>query len=366
MSCPVRKYPLRTPENHRVPIPRWTLSLPESISKAYVSYIGIQIHSDNECALKAKDVVIGIVQDWLSRSDGPAAFESFILIEGNDNQDTVVWVCYWSDQAQQASSLERLSLTSIHLHLSAEAHESVGLWQESFETEVSRLETNYSGLDYLPGLARLPESKAVEHRLSAYWGAARDRIPDSAHDLFPPAAEIKRPTQVPRSLGQRLIGSNHENLVHIRSGQFWTNCGQQEADAYEKKLEPTLRKGLEYLRGNPLDTGAMGIRYLRNETLPMVSDRGYEMKETCGAGFFTNLEDLERWAHTHQSHLKIYRGALSHYKEFGEYRKFRTWHEVCLIREGKAMFEYINCTPQTGVIAHLCLTQQPLSTSDDF
>jgi len=115
--------------------------------------------------------------------------------------------------------------------------------------------------------------------------------------------------------------------VHIRSGQFWENCSQQEADAYEQKLEPTLRAGLEYLHENREDTDAIGIRYLRNEELPARVDiRG--RKESCGAGFFFNLEDLERWAHTHQSHLKIYRGALSHYKAFGDERRFRTWHEV--------------------------------------
>ncbi|CAO2657798.1 Nn.00g070580.m01.CDS01 [Neocucurbitaria sp. VM-36] len=160
-----------------------------------------------------------------------------------------------------------------------------------------------------------------------------------------------------QGIGQHLVGTNHANLAHIRSGQFWETCGQQEADSYERRLEPTLRAGLEYLRENGEETGAIGIRYLRNEDLPArIGDDG--RKETCGAGFFTNLEDLENWAKTHKSHLKIYRGALTHYKTFGDTRRFRTWHEVSVIRAGDAHFEYVNCTPSTGVIRSIPLEVQ--------
>ncbi|KAF2024407.1 hypothetical protein EK21DRAFT_78786 [Setomelanomma holmii] len=349
MSCPARTYPFRKPPNHRVPVPRWTLELLDDITHTYTTYIGAQQHDGREATMHATLQAIQIVQNWLASSAGPAAFESFTQNDDSIERDTAIWVCYWDDSSRCESSLRSLALSSIHSTLPESSRSSVGIWQESFASEVSRLETNYSGLDYLPGLARLPGASTVEHTLSAYWGAARDRIPDSAHDLFPRAAEIKRPQSKPKGLGQHLIGTNHTNLVHIRSGQFWENCGQQEADAYEQKLEPTLRAGLQYLRNNFEETGAMGIRYLRNEVLPArIGNR--ESKESCGAGFFANLEDLEHWAKTHVSHLKIYRGALSHYKAFGDDRRFRTWHEVSIIREGEAKFEYINCAPGTGVM----------------
>jgi hypothetical protein len=106
---------------------------------------------------------------------------------------------------------------------------------------------------------------------------------------------------------------------------------------------------LQYLNDNAEETGAMGLRYLRNTD----ADRpltDYARKETCGAGFFANLEDLENWAKTHSSHLAIWRGAMAHYKAFPDNRLFRTWHEVSVIHEGDARFEYINCTPGTGVM----------------
>ncbi|KAH7090819.1 heme-containing dehydratase protein [Paraphoma chrysanthemicola] len=356
MSCPARTYPFHKPKNHRVPIPRWTLLLPGHVTHVYTTYIGIHQHDDEQETTESVRSAISTIQAWLANSNGPATFESFTQNDDLAAKDVAVWICYWSDGSQRDASLKNLSLSSIHQNLPP-SRCSVGLWQESFRTEVSRLETNYSGLDYLPGLARLPGASTVEHTLSAYWGAARDRIPDSAHDLFPRAADSQRPETRPGGLGQHLIGTNHANLVHIRSGQFWENCGQQEADAYETKLEPTLRAGMKYLQDNPEETGAIGIRYIRNEDLPArIGDR--EQKESCGAGFFANLEDLETWAKTHISHLKIYRGALSHYKEFGDERRFRTWHEVCVIGKDDATFEYINCAPGTGAIGLLPLEAQ--------
>lgn len=356
MSCPVRSYPFRKPPNHRVPIPRYKLTLSDDVNHVCTAYIGVQNHHESEATAQASKQAINAIQEWLARSDGPAASESFVGIKLDDceYEDIAIWVCYWSDPTQRDSSLKDLSLLSIHSNLIAAGRASIGLWQESFTTEFARLETNYSGLDYLPGLAKLPGADTVEHTLSAYWGAARDRIPDSAYDLFPKILDVERPDPAPRGLGQQLMGTNHHNLVHIRSGQYWEKCGQQEADAYELKLEPTLRAGLEYLRSHSEDTNATGIRYLRNENLPAPLG-GRERKESCGAGFFWNLEDLERWAHTHQSHLKIYRGALSHYKAFGDARRFRTWHEVSVVKERDATFEYVNCEPSTGAMQSLRL-----------
>lgn len=146
----------------------------------------------------------------------------------------------------------------------------------------------------------------------------------------------------------------------------------EETRAYEEKLEPVLRAGLQYLNENRGETGCMGVRYLRNVRNLTSSDNdgddsaldgggeGKERKETCGAGFFHNLEDLERWSKTHGSHLKIWRGALAHYKAFPRDRMLRTWHEVSVIREGDAKFEYVNCKAGTGVMGSVGLESERL------
>lgn len=349
MSCPVRKYPFRKPPNHRVPVPRWKLHLPGEIEHVHTAYIGVQQHANSAEAAQVASQLAAQIQGWLKREDGPSVFESFAALNLGDeaDHDVAIWICYWTDASKYKSSLEALSLPSLHSKLPSDGCDSVGVWRESFTSAISRLETNYSGLDYLPGLARLPQASTDEHTLSAYWGAARDRIPDSAHDLFPRAPEVTETHSMPTKGTKHLTGTNRANLVHIRSGQFWENCNDTESAAYETKLEPTLEAGLRYLRSNPEQTGSVNLRYMRNSALPLDSGAPAR-KETCGAGFFTNLEDLERWAHTHPSHLKIYGGAMMHYKAFGDERRFRTWHEVSVIGEGDAEFEYVNCEVAEG------------------
>lgn len=359
MACPVRRFPLRKPKNHRLPVPRYTLTLPRDVTHVHTSYIGVQQHDEDAAGTKLQ--VCREIESWLKSDNGLSTFETFSLIDGREAPGTTIWVGYWTDADSHARALKRLQLSSKYSQLPHGARSSIGLWHESFRTAVSRLETNYSGLDYLPGLGQIPDSRAEEHDLATYWGAARDRVPDSAHDLFTrPTTSIFRPKAVPRGLGERLTGTSHANLVHIRSGQWWENCSQIEADAYEHRLEPALRNGLQYLNDNAEQTGAMGLRYLRNTDVdrPLID---YAKKETCGAGFFANLEDLENWAKTDSSHLAIWRGAMAHYKAFPDNRLFRTWHEVSVIREGDATFEYINCTPGTGVMGTTPLEAEDLN-----
>ncbi|TDZ35233.1 Phenylacetaldoxime dehydratase [Colletotrichum spinosum] len=352
MTSPCRTYPLRQPKNHKPPIPRWQLVLPPGVDRLFTAYIGVQSHSGD--SVEATETIRKSIENWANtiRDDRPLAIETFNHIMGDDAPGANVWVAYWNSEENGKNSLRQLALAKIHSELPVAQRKLMGLWVESFATPVSRLETNYSGLDYLPGLARIPETKTAEHELSAYWGAARDRIPDSAHDLFDEDAEAEagRPISVPTGLGQHLLGTNYDNIVHIRSGQFWENCVPEETESYEKKLEPTLRAGLGYLWENRSEGGAMGLRYLGNQ-----DKCGETKKETCGAGFFTSLRTLEEWAKRHCSHLAIYLGAIKHAKVFGESRKFRTWHEVSVLRQGEASFEYINCLPSTGVISFISL-----------
>ncbi|EKG18142.1 hypothetical protein MPH_04531 [Macrophomina phaseolina MS6] len=356
MSCPVsRKYPLRQPKNYRPPIPRWQLKLPTDVARVYTIYVGVQKHISNAttdaAATKAKNLLL----EWLSDVH-PEAHETFTVLEGDDEVGSEIWVCYFVDAAAYENSVRKLSLSQIQASLTPDGA-TIGLWCERFSTAVSRLETNYSGLDYLPGYAKIAGAETVEHTYSAYWGAARDRIPDSGHDLFSKAPEhdTAPPQSVPSSVGRRLVGTSYENMVHIRSGQFWENCNAEEAEAYEIKLEPALMTGLRYLWGNPLDTGTLGLRFVRND-----GQSCRVARETCAAGFFRSLGDLEAWAEKHPSHKAIYLGAIKHAKTFGVERKMRTWHEVSVLKAGEARFEYVNCVPKTGVIRFVRLDEEAI------
>ena len=358
MNCPARRFPLRRPANHVPPIPRWYAHFADGIDRVFTTYIGVQRHHGLDIGLTK---CLAAIERWLAtdQDNAPAAVERFRVIDGDDTPDSLVFACYWDTESKYENGIKGLDLTQLYQKLDKSIQPTVGLWCERFVSHVSRLETNYSGTDYLPGLARLPGTKTVAHSYSAYWGAARDRIPDSAFELFeqdenPTATAI--PDAMSTSLGKHLTGTNFHNVVHIRTGQFWNNCDEDEKRSYEDKLEPTLREGLSYLWQNPAETGSMGLRYLSN--IPTSSPEwSGQSNESCVTGFFRSLADLETWAKKHPSHLAIYTGAIRHAKTFGDRRKFRTWHEVSVLRRGDAHFEYLNCLPGTGMIKCVSLTE---------
>jgi len=153
---------------------------------------------------------------------------------------------------------------------------------------------------------------------------------------------------VPYSYAQLQLHSSgvvRDTDADVGSGQYWETCDTAEREGYENDLEPALMEGMHFLMDNPLETGTLGLRFLQN-----TNSKDELIKETCGAGFHKNWADLERWSSRHPSHLKIFNGAMRHAKEFGEDRKFMTWHEVSILKRGEVGFEYVNCDPRTGVI----------------
>ncbi|KAE8389564.1 hem-containing dehydratase protein [Aspergillus alliaceus] len=358
MDCPVRIFPLRRPKNHVPPMPRWLAQFPDNLDKVFTAYIGVQQHPGAQAELPQCHAAIEL---WLSqnRNTAPASVERFRVLDGNDVPKSLVFACYWNDEIKYQEGIRRLNLSRLHRELDPSDQPAVGLWCERFISHIPRLETNYTGTDYLPGLAQLPGTSTKDHSCTAYWGAARDRIPDSAFDLFDRdggSIAAAFPDPVPSSVGKHLTGTNFQNMVHIRSGQFWDNCDEDEKRSYEENLEPTLREGLSYLWQNPTTSGSMALRYLQN--VPNSSPQwSGQSNESCVTGFFTSLADLESWAKHHPSHLAIYTGAIRHAKTFGEKRKFRTWHEVSVLKRGDAHFEYVNCLPETGMIKSVSLNE---------
>lgn len=327
------------------------LKLPEHVTRIHTAYIGVQSHRQTAAVHNAEEAV----QAWLNDGDDrPAVVDTFRVVDGWDIADSKTWVAYWTDEETFESSLKRLDLKQMYANLGDERH-SIGLWTECFTTPVERLETKYAMLVHKPGLAQLPDTEQPSHKLSAYWGAARDRIPASDQDLFAASQAAQPPAEQPAGLGEHLTGTNYDDMCHIRSGQWWEACDDTERKAYEDTLEPTLMAGMRYLWENSDKNGTIGLRFLRN-----LDGDGAPMKETCGAGFFRNLADLEQWAKRHPSHLAIFNGAHRHAKAFGPERRFMTWHEVSVLKAGEARFEYVNCQPRTGVIKWVGLEREPL------
>ena len=345
-----RTYPLKRPKGHRPPVTRWTLRLPHDVIRIFTLYIGVQSHSSqSQVRRDAEDIIDGILL-----SQNPI-MDTFRVTNGFDIVDSKVWVLYFTQKEDFDAVLQKFTLIDIWRKL-GENKDKVGLWIEHFSAPVERLETNYARLDHKPGLAQLPGIEQPEHGLTAYWGAGRDRIPASAHDLFETPKHISVPTKTPKGFSERLTGTNYDNMCHIRSGQWWELCDDEERISYETNLQEKLMGGMQYLWDNPEETGTIGLRFLQN-----LDDQGELINETCGAGFHKNWKDLERWSSRHPSHLAIFNGMMAHAKKFGDGRKFMTWHEVWIFKAGEVRFEYVNCDPKTGVIRYVELQSESLT-----
>ena len=208
-----RSYPLKRPSGHKVPVPRWTLRLPDGITHIYTLYVGVQSRSANGSAVSRAEQAI---QDWLDQKDGqPTAVDTFRVTNGFDLADSKVWVAYWTESAGFQSKLGKLNLMKLWQSL-GDDKDSAGVWCEHFITPIERLETNYASLKHQPGLAQIPGSEFPEHDLTAYWGAGRDRIPAAAHDLFKPPKDTDGPDATPKGIGEHLTGTNYNNMCHIR------------------------------------------------------------------------------------------------------------------------------------------------------
>lgn len=351
--------------------PRWMLELPEAVDEVFITYIGVQPRSQQtppkgvftnlhpHSATQAQSLANHEIEEWILHgcgADKPLLWERSYVETGYDVPDTEVWTLYWTDAAAGETALEILDLQKISSKLSSEL--GVGLWRESYRAPKIRFETVYSGNDYQPGIAALEGAIQVTHKFTGYWGAARDRFPASAQDEFLPTKPAPVPNFTKDTKNRAISGCNADMLLHIRSGQWWARCSEDEKKAYETNLEPVLRKGMAYLEDNAAESGDFGLRFMRQ----LVSNRHVQLEErgksdgrprleTCSAGFFRSLKDLERWASQHQTHHKIFHGAHAHSAFFGkDTYKMRTWHEVAILKPGEVSFEYVNCEPRTGLL----------------
>lgn len=363
-----RVYPLKQPKGWKPKMPRYTLKLPETVTELSVTYIGVQSNGNDAGHSGAKNNAHSAIITWLQDdSNKPLIVEQLEVVSGRDIPDTTIWMCYWTSVSSSQQALSRLNLAQIHKAL-GNNRTSIGLWRETFTPDLSHFETNYAGTDYRPGLSQVAGSEQISHERTGYWGAARDRIPASAYDRLggdgtngddSKSNRADGPERMyERKLGAHYVGQNKNTIAHIRSGQWWENCTDEEAEAYETNLEPALREGLRDIAARPLESGDFGVRFLRNVQPDGTTHSGRPRRETCGAGVFRSLADMEEWAKNCPSHHKIYNGSMQHKAHFGEKAKFRTWHEVCVLRPGEASFEYLNCVDETGSLSFLELDER--------
>jgi hypothetical protein len=334
-GCPARLYPLRRPEGHAPPIPRYSAVLPQQ-DKVAVLFMGVQ--STDAAALR--DVSF----DELSKAGGEAApvyvdYATFTDPQGYLNR---VAALYWLKAADFSAWSKQPAIGEWRARIAGLS--PIGLWWEPVAVAADYMET-IAFKEYLRGFSGCPVGFANTEG-TGYWGAARDRIPAAAYDLFDGADVVAEPDAAATKIPYRKI-QPPKNMTVIRSGVTWEHCEGEQLKDYQERIRPALDAGMEYLRTNPRDTGCFALRQVG-----CVSPTGDELAEGYSLGAFVSLGHLESWAKDHPSHLAIYTRALAARKKYQEKLQLRTYNEIFIVDANNPPFEYFNCHPRTGLLPY--------------
>jgi aldoxime dehydratase len=196
------------------------------------------------------------------------------------------------------------------------------------------------------GMAVAGEGFTGEVENHAYWGSMRDRIPASAHDSFAGSLAAVVPAIAQTTSARRRLRLP-ENLAMIRSGQDWRACGAAEREYYLRDVHPVLIAGMDFLRGNSEESGCLSCRFMTSV------DEGSSDQVTFGSALFRDLADLEVWAEKHPTHVAIFGAFLKMVRAFNGALDLRLWHEVIIVDGPTSIYEYLNCTPETGALRWL-------------
>ncbi|MEV0186096.1 phenylacetaldoxime dehydratase family protein [Streptomyces sp. NPDC050625] len=258
----------------------------------------------------------------------------------------VVWLAYWFDPEAYDRWQRSDRVRSAWEQLPSEG--PVGHWREACVIPVERNETlhTHRRADYATsGLSQHETVELPETQVHDYWGAARDRIADSAVDPFEPALPVFEPqTALERdTLGRRITVEVPGNVTLIRTAQDWS-ASTLYREKYLADVKPVKDRGVDFLATHP-DSGCIAARNLDEE-----SANGSPLPRACTIAWFASLEHLMTWCRSHRTHLEIY---ASFFQMVGGGQgplDVAFWHEVSVLPGGAVTTEYVNCHQATGFL----------------
>lgn len=336
-----RLYPMKMPEGHVTQSQRYiSVGTPEE-THLRILVLGLQSQTMGKEDITQE--LIKVVNTLTSVSNAPIHYDFAHYTDPSGYENTFAY-CYWTDEV---SYLAWRTTFDVWLKEQRQKAKGYGIWAETYAIAKDFRETiAFQG--YLRGISACPHRELEPTEQSAYWGAARDRIPASAYDKLDMAEDAAlKPASGRETHGQYLRVKNvPSKMCIIRSGVTWENCDTEQLESYNKNLKPKLDAGMAYLRDNPVESGCASLRQVS-----FLDDQGQPKKEAYSVGLFLSFKHLEDWAQFHPSHLAIYTRALSERNKFKENLQLRTYHEIYVLT-GSRDFVYWNCHADTGLLPY--------------
>ncbi len=321
------------PENWTPPAPAWR-SLWQDDNESWVCGI-FAIQGDSPLSL----------EDWAQRAfignSAPKLLEQG-KFHDNTGKCNFIYIGYWRQADYQKWWVkEKAWWSSAEIMLN-----SLSVWREIIIMPTERLETLHSSENNhgLACLASELEGPILEH---GYPGAARERIPCSSLESIKNKDDIWRDCKIQvEDNGRRVIIKPPKNICVIRSGQDWSHSGEEQKKHYLTRVHPILKKGMQYLSNNPIESNCASMRFVTK-----TNENWLPLEQSFGLGYATDIYAFEKWAKSHPTHLAIFDRFLQMADRYNENLELRLWHEMTVIPDNGCEFEYINCHSNTGLLA---------------
>jgi aldoxime dehydratase len=249
-------------------------------------------------------------------------------------------VGYWKDVASYTRWIST-SVVSDWWTSDERLSEGLGYFREIVAPRAEQFETLYAFQEDLPGIGAVMDGISGDINEHGYWGSMRERFPLSQTDWMQPSGGLRVISGDP-AVGGRVIIQGHDNIALIRSGQDWKDAESEERSLYLDDILPTLQEGMDFLRDNGETVGCYSNRFVRN-----IDVEGNFLDLSYNIGHWASLDQLERWAESHPTHLRIF---TTFFRVAEGLSKLRLYHEVSVSDARDQLYEYINCHPGTGML----------------
>lgn len=342
LRCP-RTQPRRVAESYTPSYPAWVARAPLQVNRVVMAYFGIQWRGPESAATAYREFARLLA--LLSNNDGPAQIDTVCEMDAAGFENRIA-IAYWLDPErfdrwQTSPDWQAWWLSS------AREDGRLGYFREVLSPRLERFETLLSNTTHFEGVAAaLGQHSAEDISEHAYWGSMRERIPLSQISALQPSGSACAEPILPSSRRIRVVG--HENVAIIRSGQEWTDTTGKERSLYLEEIEPTLRKGMEFLRDAGITVGCYSNRFVRH-----IDANGRLLDKTFGVSLWRSLAEMEQWAESHPTHIAIFGTFMRVVQALELNLKLRLYHEVAVVARDEQEYEYINCHPGTGMLRSL-------------
>ncbi|PQE08891.1 heme-containing dehydratase protein [Rutstroemia sp. NJR-2017a BVV2] len=273
---------------------------------------------------------------------------------------TTTFVAYWL----HSEDYDKLSESQVFKNFWDNLADDAGVWREVMTVPRSRYMFAASqNINW--GLASMLDLKPSTDE--GYWGVYRHRLsetPDSFTDptdtFTSPYVTTYKPTEkpsidIPRSFSTTLLPGRvkvriPDNLCFVREGQRQRGVPADEREDWIARVSPHARSWITHLDEERNKNGVISFSTHVEDSIP--GEKPSEDAETDQLAYFLDLAHFELAGRSHRGHVTLRKTVMELYGPGGKWNqgKSELFVELCVLKSGDLVAEYIGCAEGTGLL----------------